>query len=116
MNRPPDFIRFEGGVVRALPRRDRIDQRMPPLLDDGSLVRLWSGPWPPPERMGIAIGKTSGYISVYDPGELTEAQHSELPVVADVTIYRRESASQLPDDLDHEHVARGALYRPEETP
>ena len=48
MSRAPDMLRFLGGVMTK--------------HEVG-----YSGPWPPPERMGLAVGRESGMTSVFDP-------------------------------------------------
>lgn len=74
----------------------------------------WIGPWPPPERFGVAKGMQSGTVSWFDPDELPpDIGIGDIEQVAVVTYYRRESHSELPPQEKTSHVARGALYKPE---
>lgn len=108
-----DFLRFEGGVAATLPQRERLGRfEGKPLMDDGAMLAGWEGEWPPPERVMVVVGKQTGIVMILDP-DFSEVPRDEMESACDLTIYRRESASQLPDDLDHSHVARGALYKPE---
>lgn len=94
---PSDMLRFLGGPI---------DQH-----EVG-----WTGPWPPPERMALAVGGESGIVKVFDPAEIDAAAlHSAraLPSIS-VCVYRLRNASQLPDDFDSKYVFRGAEYVPEE--
>jgi hypothetical protein len=114
--RPPDFLQFEGGVVAELDAGVRLSH-FPgrPLQDNGAYRREWAGDWPPPERMAIAVGGTTGYVSVFNPDDLPNDVDLEVvSKVATVTIYRRVSASELPEDETLTHVMRGALYQPED--
>lgn len=99
MTRPPDMLRFNGGAA------DEADA-------DGVMVG-WAGPWPPPSEMGVAVGKETGMVKVFEPATLA-LPLDELLAVAHVTIYERESASVLPDDFESETLFRGAQYRPKE--
>lgn len=72
----------------------------------------WEGPWPPPERMGLARGNHTGAISVFDPEKTPAAHLEEVREVADVSFWIMWRYSRLPDDT--EHVERGALYVREE--
>lgn len=93
MTRPPDMLRFLGGVVTK--------------HEAG-----WAGPWPPPERMGVAVGRESGMCTVFEPTD----EHLELLRQApsiDVAVYQLRNASQLPDGFESEHLFRGAEYVPE---
>lgn len=76
----------------------------------------WNGPWPPPERMGLARGTHTGAISVFDPEKTPAAHLDEVREVAEVSFWARLRYSRLPADLPH--VERGALYvrEPERSP
>jgi hypothetical protein len=88
------MIRFQGGP------------------EDGKL-HGWTGPWPPPERMGVAVGRQSRELVHFDE-ETLEKQGvalEEVERVAEITWYERQSFSKLPETVDAlSHVARGALY------
>lgn len=93
MTRSPDMLRFLGGVV--------------PKHECG-----WAGPWPPPSRLGLAVGHESGMRTVFDPDE-THLDLLRSVDSIDFAVYELRNASQLPDDFESEHVFRGAEYVPE---
>lgn len=75
----------------------------------------WTGPWPPPERMGVSRGLQSGIVKVFEPSETKPDVLADLeacPTIL-VTVYRLRNASTLPDGLKTKHVFRGAEYVPE---
>jgi len=90
------MLRFSGGLI------------------DGE-HRGWDGPWPPPERLGVAVGNETGYVSIFDV-DATVVQDAlpRVRTIARVQFYKRVSASALPDDFESEHVFRGAEYEAEE--
>jgi hypothetical protein len=93
-----DVLRFVGGVV---------------LVHE---VGWRSPPWPPPDRMGLAVGRLSGMVRVFDPDTIEGdviAEVKDCETIA-VCVYRLRNASQLPDDIDRTRVFRGAEYVPEE--
>jgi len=91
---PPDMIVFEADGARYGPFG-------------------WAGPWPPEERLGLAVGERSGIAKVFpvEDEERVRVAAAETGTVR-VWICDRASASSLPDDVESEHVARMALYRP----
>lgn len=93
MTRPPDMLRFLGGVVAK--------------HEVG-----WTGEWPPPARMGVAVGRATGIRSVFEPNE-ANLRNLATAATVDVALYELRNASQLPDDFDGDHVFRGAEYVPE---
>lgn len=89
-----DMLRFSGGIA---------DEH----------IAGWDGPWPPPERWGVAVGHESGYVSIFSDA-IAEAQLEEVKSVAKVQFYKLVTASQLPSEVrDHPNVARGARYEPD---
>lgn len=88
------MLRFVGGVV--------------PKHEVG-----WNGPWPPPDRMGLAVGSQSGIVSVFEPTPDKLLMLEAEPTIK-VAVYRLRNASRLPDDIDRTRVFRGAEYVPEE--
>lgn len=90
MTRPPDMLRFIGGVVK----RHEVG---------------WDGPWPPPKRLGVAVGSESGMISVFEPTDEKVALIRTAPSIS-FALYECRSASSLPDTFDSPHVFRGAEY------
>ena len=90
------MLEFRGGAA------DKVDA-------DGMYRVGWTGPWPPPEKMLVAVGRQTGLAKVTEPATLNIPM-DELEAVAHVTVYRRDSASVLPDDFDSPHVFRGAVY------
>lgn len=95
MTPTPDMLRFLGGPV-------------------STHEAWWNGPWPPPTTMGLAVGKESGIVSVFDPAELAQDVRAELDACETITvaIYELRNASALPDGLQLDHVFRGAEYVP----
>lgn len=100
MTKLPDHLRFKGGVSELVP---------------GGVMVQWDGPWPPPERMGVAVGRSTGMVTVFAPEDVDAVQMVEVHQVAHVTIYKRVTASILPDDFEHPNVFRGADYEKEES-
>lgn len=78
--------------------------------------RGWTGPWPPPERMIMLIGKQSGMISFSEPDKNPDlfAAARELGTIIE-TRYRLRNASTIerPADADARWF-RGAEYVPED--
>lgn len=75
----------------------------------------WTGPWPPPDSLRVAVGSLSGEATVVDenlPPELEAELLAAARGTVQITRYRLRSASQLPDDFESEHVFRGAEYVP----
>lgn len=89
-----DYLQFEGGVAGRLRRFG------------------WDGPWPPPERLGAAVGPVTGKASVFDPALIDRWLLADLERYCDVGMFDRVSFSQLPEQGDGSFVVRGALYRP----
>lgn len=84
-------------------------------LPDGRIY-VWEGTWPPPERLGVATGRLTGSLCIFDPAALPAGVDlAAVEGVAVVEYVVRESYSKLPDGLDSARVARAAAYR-EETP
>jgi hypothetical protein len=112
-----DMLKFQGGLVERMDAYLRLaGYPAAPVADDGSLLRAWTGSWPPPERMTLAVGRITGLHTCFDTDnhpQISPAQMVELEQAAEMMVYRRVSASRLPDDLDNEHVFRGAVYEPE---
>jgi hypothetical protein len=93
---PPDRVRFQ--------------------YPDGRIIHEagWVGPWPPPERFGLAIGRSTGYVTVFEPEEVVGENLEAVRGVADVTYFRRTAASEITDDDPEPFLMRGASYEPEE--
>lgn len=112
-----DFLQFEGGTVMFIPKHTRLAMfHGTPLQDTGAMRVGWDGAnggWPPPQRMGVAFGRTTGIVKVFNPDDQDIDFMPHLGRVARVTIYRLVSASKLPPQPLDGHVARGALYKPE---
>lgn len=103
MTRPPDLLRF-----LDVPERGRFVG--PPMRGPHEVI--WTGPWPPPARMTLAVGQESGIVKVLDREELDAALLAELeqaPTI-DLLEYTLRNASRLPDDFETELVFRGAEY------
>lgn len=94
MTGAPDMVRFRGGLVS--------------LLEVG-----WTGPWPPPERLGVAVGLESGIVTVFEPDEANVALLNDTDTIR-WSIYQRRSASSLHDDIDRTRLFRGAEYTAED--
>lgn len=95
MTRPPDMLRF-----------------LDPRLESGRLEFGWTGPWPPPERLALAIGRESGIVRVIERDDVDADLLRELedaPTI-DVVDFTLRNASSLPDEFESEHVFRGAEY------
>ena len=74
------------------------------------------GSWPPPERLAIARGNTSGAEVVFDPdNRAPDAPPLELVErIASIYYFKRISFSQLTsDEADHPNLIRGAAYEEE---
>lgn len=74
----------------------------------------WTGPWPPPERLTVAIGGQSGRVSVIeehpDPAALAAAR--ALGTIS-FHPYRLRNASQITKPAPQgAHWFRGAEYVP----
>jgi hypothetical protein len=79
----------------------------------GEVMVGWTGPWPPPEKLGVAVGRSTGMVSVFEPDSLPDdTSMDEVERVARVIICKRVNASQLPDEFAHPNVFRGADYEP----
>lgn len=79
----------------------------------------WTGPWPPPERMGLAVGEQSGIVQVFQPGDVSEPDsnwlaEAKLAGTIRVMTYRLRNASTLPDSFDAPNLFRGADYVPDQ--
>jgi hypothetical protein len=115
MNEPaPDFLQFEGGgAITNL--EANVELLAGALLVEADKLRvMWKGPWPPPDKMAIAVGRETGIPKVFEPAKLGEGLTlADVQDVAHVTLYDRVSASELPDDHRSPHLARGAIYLPE---
>jgi hypothetical protein len=87
-------LRFEGGPVSGK-------------------LNGWTGPWPPPERLGVAVGRDTGIVAYFEESALEEkgVALEELERLCSVTFYRRAEFSTLPDEVDAlENVSRAARY------
>ena len=69
----------------------------------------WTGAWPPPPRIWIATGRTTGIVAYIDPDDpgVPADEFARLDQVAVVERYERLSYSELPE---LSHVQRGAEY------
>jgi hypothetical protein len=91
-------------------------------IEDGAGTILeragWIGSWPPPEIMCRVIGRTSRLTQLTEPEnvERSRLEHSDFDDHVEVVYLQRVMASELPDDMDFSHVARGAVYTPTDSP
>lgn len=87
-----DLLRFTGGAVEKV-------------------EAVWTGDWPPPKTMAVAVGKHSKIVKVFDP--MDQPRHLLFQLARCETIefcvYRRISYSLLPPS---EQTMRGAKYVP----
>ena len=78
----------------------------------------WTGPWPPPERLIIVTGTSTGMDAVCDPVEQRlDAGHLAELTANGLTVehFDRYSASAIPDSApDDANWFRGAEYLPAE--
>lgn len=78
----------------------------------------WIGEWPPPERMCLCVGRTSGDMTASEPDQVDEIcgyDPEAFDMAIEVRHYQRASFSKLTDAAaEHPNVARGALYVPVE--
>ena len=85
----------------------------------------WTGAWPPPERIGLLVGKKSRWphrLVLGEEGEKEVREHVEViegqcfDEVFEIEWFVRKSHSLLSDKdmAEMSHVARGAAYYPEE--
>lgn len=78
------------------------------LRFDDVYTARWKGPWPPPDRLGLARGQITGMTAVFDPNDTAAEMIDWLEEVADLSWWVLVSHSML--DEDGEHVERGARY------
>lgn len=71
----------------------------------------WTGHWPPPPLVIIAIGRRTGEIAYIDPGDVDADVLREVLSTGSIAVthYIRVSYSELPPDVGP-NVARGAEY------
>lgn len=88
-----DLLRFTGGFIAK-------------KIEVG-----WNGEWPPPLMMGVAVGKQTGIVKVFDPRMQPRSLMIQLSRcdTIDFDVFRRMSYSQMPPS---EGIIRGASYRP----
>lgn len=98
-----DYLQFEGGVLE-----------LDPAARGGMRRFGWRGAWPPPELLSVALGLESRMVSVFDEEEAAAESVAELGRLCEITRFRRVSHSMLPPQSEASHVARGALYRPDQ--
>lgn len=75
----------------------------------------WIGPWPPPERMTVAVGRQTGMVAICED----EAHKPEVIEMVrasgtiDLLRYRLRNCSQAPEAAPKgAHWFRGAEYVP----
>jgi len=92
---------------------DRLLFRADPDARYNEAIFGWSGHWPPPERMGLAVGAKSGGHTAFDPATVERDAYAAAEADPDIeiTMYRLFSASEQgqPAPADA-HWFRGALY------
>lgn len=76
----------------------------------------WTGPWPPPERLYLATGVSTGRMVVAEESAIAKMKLDSpdwMTVVA-IQMFARVRASKLTDDMlaTTTHVMRGAVYTP----
>lgn len=93
---PPDMLRFY-------------------LPSGGTHEVGWNGPWPPPDRLTLAIGQESGMVRVIDRATSKPEDLEALDACETITQIEclLANASTLPDDFHDAHIFRGAEYRVE---
>lgn len=106
-----DYLQFENGRGALLCRA--------PWVAPPDLIQ----PWPPPERLGLLCGKSSGrpHLVVVGPQgeaqarEHVQAQGKSFDEHFEIRRFVRCSASKITEEQIQTmtHVARGALYTPE---
>ena len=74
------------------------------------MVVGWTGRWPPPPRLVMAVGVLQE--AIFEPDQLTPQVQAGLDQFGTrVFTYERVSYSTLDADVDtHPHLARGAEY------
>lgn len=87
------------------------------LVDAGGtriMEAWWTGPWPPPERMVLCVGRQSGAtkLTTYAQWEVSRTDLVQFDQHIVSHHFQRAQASDLPDDMESPHIARGALYTP----
>ena len=92
-----DLLRFTGGVVSRY-------------------EVMWTGPWPPPEKMVVLVGTESGMVRITELGLLGVNGTPSLDEILDVgsinvCVYALGNHSALPDRVPG--VLRCAEYLPE---
>lgn len=92
MTLPPDLLRFRGATPEEY-------------------ITGWTGPWPPPETLIIAVGFTTGTVSIFeddDPELVARAK-----ALATVTRMRRGNHSVLDERVKGPNLTRAAEYEVE---
>jgi hypothetical protein len=76
----------------------------------------WTGPWPPPDRLSLVVGVSTGRTVVAEDGSVQRLKNENEDWADHVIIqpFRRVRASTLTDeDMGAmAHVMRGAVYMP----
>jgi hypothetical protein len=97
--------------------QDMLLFRQAPEVSTGQRCYGWTGEWPPPERMWIAIGRTTGMDAIFDPATADPTALNQVIATMDVVRYVRHSASELGEETrEMSHLFRGAQYVPEPVP
>ena len=76
----------------------------------------WIGPWPPPSKLSVMIGKQSGYVAVVEEGHAPAdaVEQARRLGTIDETRYRLRNCSTLPEPAGPgERWFRGAEYVPD---
>lgn len=75
----------------------------------------WTGPWPPSERMTVAVGRQTGGVSICEDESLKPEVLEEIRAsgTIDLLSFRLRNASTMPEAApEGAHWFRGAEYVP----